>query len=56
MDFLTALSQRVLVCDGAMGSVLYARGVFVNQSFEALNLRQPELVTDVHAAYVRAGG
>ena len=55
MDFLAALNQRVLVCDGAMGSVLYARGVFVNQSFEALNLRQPELVTEVHAAYVLAG-
>ncbi len=55
MDFLEALNQRVLVCDGGMGSVLYARGVFVNQSFEALNLRQPELVTAVHAAYVQAG-
>lgn len=55
MDFLDALNDRVLVCDGAMGSVLYERGVFVNQAFEALNEGQPELVTDVHRAYVEAG-
>ena len=55
MDFLDALNNRVLVCDGAMGSVLYERGVFVNQAFEALNESQPELVTDVHRAYVEAG-
>jgi homocysteine S-methyltransferase len=55
MSFLEALSDRVLVCDGAMGSVLYDRGVFVNQSFEALNVSRPELVVDVHRAYVEAG-
>ena len=55
MSFLEALHDRVLVCDGAMGSVLYDRGVFVNQSFEALNLTRPELVVDVHRAYVDAG-
>jgi len=55
MSFLEALHDRVLVCDGAMGSVLYDRGVFVNQSFEALNLRRPELVVEVHRTYVDAG-
>ena len=55
MSFLEALHDRVLVCDGAMGSMLYDRGVFVNQSFEALNLTRPELVVDVHRAYVVAG-
>jgi methionine synthase / methylenetetrahydrofolate reductase(NADPH) len=54
-SFLEALEQRVLVCDGAMGTMLYARGVFVNRSFDALNLTQPDLVAEVHREYVRAG-
>ena len=45
----------MLVCDGAMGTMLYARGVFLNRSFDELNLTQPDLVTEVHHAYVRAG-
>ena len=42
--FLEALGRRVLVCDGAMGTMLYARGIFINRSFEALNLVEPDLV------------
>ena len=53
--FLEELERRVLVCDGAMGTMLYARGVFLNRSFDELNLTQPDLVADVHQAYVRAG-
>jgi homocysteine S-methyltransferase len=54
-SFLEELERRVLVCDGAMGTMLYARGVFLNRSFDELNLTQPDLVTEVHHAYVRAG-
>ncbi len=54
-DFRTEIDQRVLVCDGAMGTMLYARGVFLNRSFDELNLTQPDLVAEVHQAYVRAG-
>ena len=53
--FTDALAQRVLVCDGAMGTMLYAKGVFINKSFDALNLTNPELVAGVHADYVGAG-
>ncbi len=53
--FLDALNERVLVCDGAMGTMLYARGVFINKSFDAMNLTQPDLVEAVHLDYVRAG-
>src|SRR6187397_3162694 len=53
--FRDALEERVLVCDGAMGTMLYARGVFINKSFDALNLTQPGLVAAVHDEYVRAG-
>src|SRR5580765_8067950 len=53
--FLEALDERVLVCDGAMGTMLYAKGVFINKSFDALNVTQPDLVAEVHQDYVRAG-
>ena len=54
-SFREALDQRVLVCDGAMGTMLYSKGVFINKSFDALNLARPELVEEVHHEYVRAG-
>jgi homocysteine S-methyltransferase len=53
--FIEALDHRVLVCDGAMGTMLYAKGVFINKSFDALNVTQPELVAQVHEEYVAAG-
>src|SRR5262249_8155235 len=53
--FLEAVEDRVLVCDGAMGTMLYAKGVFINKSFDALNISQPELVGRVHEEYVWAG-
>ncbi len=46
---------RVHVFDGAMGTMLYDRGIFVNVCYDELNLREPEQVEDVHRAYVRAG-
>jgi methionine synthase / methylenetetrahydrofolate reductase(NADPH) len=54
-SFREALDQRVLVCDGAMGTMLYSKGVFINKSFDALNLSRPDLVEEVHHEYVRAG-
>src|SRR5438105_8694390 len=52
---IDALDEGVLVCDGAMGTMLYAKGVFINKSFDALNVAQPDLVAEVHQEYVRAG-
>jgi homocysteine S-methyltransferase len=52
--FLDAIDERVLVCDGAMGTLLYSKGVFINRCFESLNLTDPDLVCSVHAEYVRA--
>jgi len=46
---------RVHVLDGAMGTMLYSRGVFVNVCYDELNLTQPTLVQEVHEAYVQAG-
>jgi homocysteine S-methyltransferase len=53
--FLDALDDRVLVCDGAMGTLLYAQGVFINRCFDQLNLTDPQRVAAVHEDYVRAG-
>ena len=55
IPFLEALRDRVLVCDGAMGTMLYSRGVFINKSFDAMNLTQAPLVEAVHLEYVLAG-
>jgi homocysteine S-methyltransferase len=45
----------IALFDGAMGTMLYIRGVFINRAFEELNLKRPGLVRDVHAEYLAAG-
>ena len=47
--------EHVHVLDGAMGTMLYNRGVFVNVCYDELNLKQPRLIQDIHEEYVRAG-
>ncbi|MDD5458900.1 MAG: bifunctional homocysteine S-methyltransferase/methylenetetrahydrofolate reductase [Phycisphaerae bacterium] len=54
-EFVKLLKKKTLVADGAMGTMLYGRGVFVNQCFEELNLSNAKLVGQIHAAYVEAG-
>ena len=54
-EFRDQLAQRVIVADGAMGTMLYARGVFINRCFDELNLAQPEMVRQIHREYVKAG-
>ncbi len=46
---------RTILCDGAMGTTLYARGVFINRCYDELNLSQPDLVRSVHEEYLQAG-
>src|SRR6201996_3450145 len=46
---------RTVLCDGAMGTMLYARGVFINRCYDELNLSQPEMVREIHAEYLQAG-
>ena len=45
----------VLLFDGAMGTMLYQKGVFINRCYDELNLREPALVQEIHRAYVQAG-
>jgi len=47
--------NQVVVFDGAMGTMLYSKGVFINQNYDELDLRAPDLVREVHRAYVDAG-
>jgi len=54
-EFRDQLSRRVLVSDGAMGTMLYSRGVFINRCFDELNLSSPDLVRQIHLDYVKAG-
>ncbi|HEY6838650.1 MAG TPA: bifunctional homocysteine S-methyltransferase/methylenetetrahydrofolate reductase [Geobacteraceae bacterium] len=55
MTFLERLHQEVLVGDGAVGTMLYAKGVGLDANFEHLNLVRPELVVELHADYLAAG-
>src|SRR5256714_1920954 len=55
-DFIQAIAdEHVYLFDGAMGTMLYAKGVFINRCYDELNLRNPEIVQEVHKQYVRAG-
>src|SRR5881398_3388184 len=47
--------NRVTVFDGAMGTMLYSKGVYINQCYDELNVRAPDLVRDIHKQYVKAG-
>ena len=48
-------SDQVIVFDGAMGTRLYDKGIYINRSYDELNLTNPELVRDVHEEYIKAG-
>jgi len=54
-EFRDRLSNRVIVADGAMGTMLYARGVFINRCFDELNLSAAGMVSQIHEEYVKAG-
>jgi methionine synthase I (cobalamin-dependent) len=53
--FLERLRQGPILCDGGMGTELYARGVSYERCFEQLNLTDPELVKTIHLEYAAAG-
>jgi homocysteine S-methyltransferase len=46
---------RITIFDGAMGTMLYNEGVFINQCYDELNLRAPDLIRKIHRAYIKAG-
>jgi len=54
-EFRQLLAQRAVVADGAMGTMLYGRGVFINRCYDELNLSMAQTVKEIHQEYVRAG-
>ncbi|EQB63638.1 MAG: hypothetical protein RBG1_1C00001G1217 [candidate division Zixibacteria bacterium RBG-1] len=55
ITFLERLKKGIILCDGAMGTELYARGVPYSHCFDELNLSNPKIVSTVHQDYIRAG-
>ncbi|MGQ9699079.1 MAG: homocysteine S-methyltransferase family protein, partial [Armatimonadota bacterium] len=54
-DMLSLLGTDIIVCDGAMGTLLHERGIPFEHPYEYANITNPELVTAVHEEYVRSG-
>jgi homocysteine S-methyltransferase len=54
-EFRKRLESKIIVADGAMGTMLYAKGIFINRCFDELNLSAPQLVKEIHQEYVKAG-
>src|SRR5438477_11104386 len=48
-------SDRAYIFDGAMGTMLYSKGIYINRSYDELNLVAADLVREVHTEYIRAG-
>ena len=55
LDLLSRLKKGPVLCDGAMGTLLYAKGVFINKCYDELNLTQPDMVRSIHQEYLHAG-
>ena len=55
VDLLSRIKQSPVLCDGAMGTLLYAKGIFINRSYDELNLSQPDLIRGIHHDYLQAG-
>ncbi len=54
-EFRSRLQSKIIVADGAMGTMLYSKGIFINRCFDELNLSAPQLVKEIHQEYVKAG-
>jgi homocysteine S-methyltransferase len=54
-DLRARLQKGTVVFDGAMGTILYAKGFFINRCYDELNLSQPELIRSIHHDYLKAG-
>src|SRR6201997_5268182 len=54
-DLLARIKQSAVLCDGAMGTLLYAKGIFINRCYDELNISQPDLIRSIHHDYLQAG-
>jgi methionine synthase / methylenetetrahydrofolate reductase (NADH) len=53
--FLDVLAERAILADGGMATMIYQKGVYINQSFENVNLIRPHLIKNIHLEYLQAG-
>jgi methionine synthase I (cobalamin-dependent)/5,10-methylenetetrahydrofolate reductase len=54
-NFLERLKNAPILCDGAVGTLLYAKGIFINRCYDELNVSQPEMIREIHHDYLQAG-
>ncbi|MGA8150965.1 MAG: bifunctional homocysteine S-methyltransferase/methylenetetrahydrofolate reductase [Terriglobales bacterium] len=54
-DVIARIKQSPVLCDGAMGTLLYDKGIFINRCYDELNLSQPDLIRGIHHEYLQAG-
>src|SRR3982074_3255999 len=54
-NFLERLTKAPVLCDGAMGTLLYSKGIFINQCYDEMNVSQPEVIRGIHHEYLQAG-
>src|SRR5579864_8103153 len=54
-DLLTRIKQSAVLCDGAMGTRLYAKGIFINRCYDELNVSQADMIREIHHDYLQAG-
>jgi len=49
------LKENLVLLDGAMGSLIYEKGVFIDKCYDELNLSRPDLIQSIHEEYIRSG-
>src|SRR6202047_1898879 len=54
-ELLTRIKQSAVLCDGAMGTLLYGKGIFINRCYDELNVSQPDLIRGIHHEYLQSG-
>ena len=54
-NFTERLKSAPILCDGATGTLLYAKGIFINRCYDELNVSQPDLIRELHHEYLQAG-
>jgi methionine synthase I (cobalamin-dependent)/5,10-methylenetetrahydrofolate reductase len=54
-DLISRLEAGAVLCDGAMGTLLYSKGIFINRCYDELNVSNPDLIRSIHQEYLQAG-
>jgi homocysteine S-methyltransferase len=54
-DLLVRIKQSPVLCDGAMGTLLYSKGIFINRCYDELSISQTDLIREIHHEYLQAG-